>query len=120
MKARSIAVGVLLAVGATGAMAQFEDRPHPWNDIRNGAGWGENRWQWRDEPPAHRYYENRRYWDNRNWRGVEHECWNPRAGTFELAREGEYQEDLDYGRCRALRHEYRGEYRDAPRRYYRY
>ncbi|HYC36098.1 MAG TPA: hypothetical protein VEC19_06730 [Usitatibacter sp.] len=112
MKAIAIAVGTLLAAAATGAAAQFEDRPYPWNDIRNGSGWGENRWHWRDEPPA-RYWDNRRYWDARDWRGVAHECWNWRAGTFELAREGEYQDDLDYGRCRPLRYESR-------RYYYRY
>lgn len=29
------------------------------------------------------------------------ECWNWRARTFERVREGEYQDDLDYNRCRA-------------------
>jgi hypothetical protein len=28
------------------------------------------------------------------------ECWNPRAGHFENVREGTYQGDLDYSRCR--------------------
>ena len=27
-------------------------------------------------------------------------CWNPRAGHFENVREGTYQGDLDYSRCR--------------------
>ena len=110
MKAKAIAVGLLLAAGATGALAQFDDRPYPYNDPRNGMGWGENRWQWREQPPA-RFEENRRYWSARDWRGP-HECWNWQAGTWELAREGEYQDDLDYGRCRPARYEHR--------RYYRY
>jgi hypothetical protein len=36
------------------------------------------------------------------------ECWNPRAGHFERAREGEFQNDLDYGRCRPLDGRYGG------------
>ena len=31
---------------------------------------------------------------------VTRECWNPRAGHFENVREGTYQNDLDYSRCR--------------------
>ena len=49
------------------------------------------------------------------------ECWNPGAGHFEQVRPGEYQNDLDYGRCRVI-NEYRGErryYRESPRVYYR-
>jgi hypothetical protein len=30
------------------------------------------------------------------------ECWNPRAGHFERVRPGEYQGDLDFGRCRRV------------------
>ena len=30
------------------------------------------------------------------------ECWNPRAGHFERVRPGEYQNDLDFSRCRSL------------------
>ena len=29
------------------------------------------------------------------------ECWNPRAGHYEGVRPGEYQGDLDFGRCRS-------------------
>lgn len=28
------------------------------------------------------------------------ECWNPHAAGFERVRPGEYQDDLDFGRCR--------------------
>ena len=41
------------------------------------------------------------YRDSPNWRGMGgYECWNPRAGHFEGVREGERQDDLDFGRCR--------------------
>jgi hypothetical protein len=46
------------------------------------------------------------------------ECWNPGAGHFEQVRPGEYQNDLDYGRCRVI-NEYRGERPDTrAERYY--
>ena len=50
------------------------------------------------------------------------ECWNPRAGHFEQVRPGEYQNDLDYNRCRVMgdyRRDDRMYYRDSDRRYYR-
>ncbi len=31
-----------------------------------------------------------------------HECWNFRARQFEQVRPGEYQDDLDFGRCRVI------------------
>jgi hypothetical protein len=114
MKPIALALGAMLTAGASAAFAQFDDRPYPWNDIRNGAGWGENRWTWRDEAPR-----NRHYYDIRDWRGIPHECWNFRAREFERAREGEYQDDLDYTRCRPLRYEYRAEYYPRYRYYYR-
>lgn len=42
------------------------------------------------------------------------ECWNPGANHFEQVRPGEYQNDLDYGRCRVM-----NEYRGGNRYYYR-
>ena len=33
---------------------------------------------------------------------AQRECWNPRAGHYEAVRPGEYQNDLDFGRCRIL------------------
>jgi len=42
------------------------------------------------------------------------ECWNPRAGHYESVRPGEFQNDLDMGRCRVY-----GGARMAERRYYR-
>ena len=32
--------------------------------------------------------------------GSVQECWNPGAGHFEAVRPGEYQDDLDFSRCR--------------------
>ena len=32
------------------------------------------------------------------------ECWNPRAGHYDAVRPGEYQGDLDFGRCRFYRY----------------
>ena len=43
------------------------------------------------------------------------ECWNPRAGQFEQVRPGEYQDDLDTSRCRAITY-YGSRYNDN--RYY--
>jgi hypothetical protein len=114
MKAIALALGALLTVGATAASAQWEDRPYPYNDPSNGNGWGENRWKWRDDSTR----DNRYYYGLRDWRGAGHECWNPRAGRFEIVRDGEYQDDLDYSRCHPV---VQYEYRYEPRyRYYRY
>lgn len=40
------------------------------------------------------------------------ECWNPRAGRFEQVRPGEYQDDLDTSRCRAIGSAYDNRYYD--------
>jgi len=45
------------------------------------------------------------------------ECWNPRAGHFEAVRPGEVQNDLDFGRCRAIGGRYYGD--RSYSRYYR-
>ena len=57
------------------------------------------------------YYDNRTYYDNnrsyydnnRNYYRRDTECWNPRARHYEQVRPGEYQDDLDYSRCRTNR-----------------
>ena len=56
------------------------------------------------------WVENRRYddarWHDQRWRGYaqrgDYECWNPHAGHFERVRPGEYQDDLNFSRCRPL------------------
>ena len=35
-------------------------------------------------------------------RGDDQECWNPRAGHYERVRPNEYQDDLDFRRCRLV------------------
>jgi hypothetical protein len=40
------------------------------------------------------------------------ECWNARAGRFEQVRPGEYQDDLDTSRCRAIGTAYDSRYYD--------
>lgn len=50
------------------------------------------------------YYE--RTYDPFYYRSSSQECWNPRAGHFEQVRPGEYQGDLDMGRCRMIGERY--------------
>jgi hypothetical protein len=51
-----------------------------------------------------RWGEYRDYRDYRDYRySGQQECWNPRAGHYEAVRPGEYQGDLDFGRCRIYR-----------------
>ena len=49
--------------------------------------------------------------------GSNQECWNPRAGHFEQVRPGEYQGDLDFGRCRVMGGAYYDRYYDNSRTY---
>ena len=109
MKTIALAVASILAAAAPLAMAQDNsDRNYPYDPY-----WAERQME-RDRFLAERelrlrddYY--RRDWrDNRDWRDrrdreVRRECWNPRAGHFEEDRPGEFQNDLDYSRCRLAR-----------------
>lgn len=115
MKSIALLAGALLTAGSALAATGFEDRPAPWNDPRNGLGWGENRWNWEDDR------RNQHRHDLPRFNGVAHECWNYQAGVWERAREGEYQGDLDYRRCRPMAYEYRSEVylEPRPRYYYR-
>jgi len=54
------------------------------------------------------YYE--RSYDPDYLRSSNQECWNPRAGHFEQVRPGEYQGDLDMGRCRMIGERYYDRY----------
>lgn len=110
MKAIALALGATLTAAASLASAQVYERQY-WHEEARPA-WDDDRWTWRDERRSQRFYE------VRNWRGIPHECWNFRARTFELAREGEFQDDLDYSRCRPARYEYRAEF-PTYRYYYR-
>lgn len=128
MKTIAIAVGSLLAAAATSVPAQvfiertydpyasgrsmyLDSRDECWNP---GAGHfeGVRPGEQQDDldfsrcrRSGERYYENRyenRY-EGRRWGNAREECWNPRAGHYEEVRRGEYQGDLDFGRCRAYR-----------------
>ena len=49
-------------------------------------------------------YVGRIYTDRTYYGNTREECWNPRAGHFEEVRRGEYQNDLDFRRCRLVRY----------------
>ena len=52
------------------------------------------------------YYNEQPRYVERDYRGYGYprqECWNPRARHYEEVRAGEYQNDLDYNRCRVMR-----------------
>ena len=59
-------------------------------------------------------YDNRAYYAERDPRfdARPQECWNPRAGHFEMVRPGEVQGDLDYGNCRFVGYRDDRVYRD--------
>ena len=60
-------------------------------------------WSDRYVAPADRYV-GRIYREDPRYGTGREECWNPRAGHFEEVRRGEYQNDLDYRRCRVARY----------------
>lgn len=51
-----------------------------------------------------RYAEPAYGYSERTWREERRECWNPRARHYEEVRRGEYQDDLDFSRCRIVRY----------------
>ena len=123
MKTLAIAAGALL-VAATSASAQvYYDRSYtydPYNRYELRAGdecWNPRAGHFEAVRPGEvqndldfsrcrqaggRYGERRYYRDyNRDYRADQRqECWNPRAGHYEEVRPGEFQGDLDFGRCR--------------------
>jgi hypothetical protein len=52
------------------------------------------------------------------YRDTVQECWNPSAGHFERVRPGEYQNDLDFRRCRLVGDAYVERYDRYADRYY--
>ena len=129
MKTIAIAAGALLASIATtasaqvyyertytydpyyGARAEFRDaRDECWNpraghfeavrpgEIQNDLDFS------RCRPIGSSRYERRVYRDSGDpTRGMQQECWNPRAGHYEAVRPSDYQYDLDFSRCRWIR-----------------
>jgi hypothetical protein len=131
MRTIAIAAGALIAAAATSASAQvYYDRayaydPYYGNRIELRAGdecWNPGAGHFeavrpgevqndldfsRCRPIAGGYHPG--YSDWRGYRDYGYqtqyrrECWNPRAGHYEEDRPGEWQGDLDYGRCRLVR-----------------
>jgi hypothetical protein len=119
MRTIAITLGSFATVFAATALAQDnQERSYPYDperverqqereargDYRRNDARDMRRY---DDPYTNELREQRYY---RGAPGVE--CWNWRARTFERAREGEYQDDLDYNRCRA--------YNDGAYRNYRW
>ena len=129
MKITAIAAGVLLATAAASASAQiYYDRASPYDGNRIELRAGDECWNPRaghfeavrpgevqndldfsrcrpigGRTYERRYYSNRDY-SNRDYGNLRQECWNPRAGHYEEVRAGEFQGDLDFGRCRMARY----------------
>lgn len=102
LKAIAITLGSIATVFATTALAQDnQERSYPFDPERverldaleRGVPYSRY-----DDPYTNDLRERRSY-RYRGDPGIE--CWNWRARTFERAREGEFQDDLDYSRCRA-------------------
>jgi hypothetical protein len=128
MKTIALAAGALLAAAATGASAQvYYDRAYTYDpyygnriELRNGDEcWNPRAGHFEAVRPgevqndldfsrcrsAGNYRTYRDYRDNRDYRSdMRRECWNPRAGHYEEVRAGEFQGDLDFGRCRLARY----------------
>jgi hypothetical protein len=107
MKSIAIVLGAFAAAATASAFAQV---PY-YRDYRADPAYV--------PPPASAYYYDRRdddRWRDDRWRDRDYarersyECWNPRAGHFENVREGEYQNDLDFSRCRIAGSGYIGPY----------
>jgi hypothetical protein len=107
MKSIAIVLGAFAAAATASAFAQV---PY-YRDYRADPAYV--------PPPASAYYYDRRdddSWRDDRWRDRDYarersyECWNPRAGHFENVREGEYQNDLDFSRCRIAGSGYIGPY----------
>jgi hypothetical protein len=123
MKKLAIVAGALLATAAATASAQvywrtydnyYADRSNQecWNpraghfeQVRPGEYQGDLDFRNCRMAGGGYYYEQPRYVE-RDYRGYGYprqECWNPRARHYEEVRAGEYQNDLDYNRCRVMR-----------------
>jgi hypothetical protein len=116
-------IAALCACAAAPAYAQYYDRPTEcWNpgaghfeQVRPGEYQNDldfNRCRVIGDRRADRYYrdadrynrdaDRAYYYRNEPYYRADagRECWNPRAGHFEMVRPGEYQGDLDYRQCR--------------------
>lgn len=113
MKTIAITLGSIAAAFATTALAQdSQERSYPFDPerVERLDAWERGVPYSRNDDPYTRDLRERRYYRGYGDRGIE--CWNWRARTYERAREGEFQDDLDYARCRA--------YHDGAYRTYRW
>ena len=125
MKKLALAAGVLLAsVAATASAQVYYERTYTYDPRGARAGdecWNPRAGHFEEVRPGEvqndldfsrcrpngvnsRWAERRMYREHRGeYRERAQECWNPRAGHYEAVRPGEYQGDLDFGRCRIYR-----------------
>lgn len=118
MKTIAITLGSIATVFAAAALAQDnQERSYPFDperverqqerEARGDYRRNDARDMRRYDDPYTNDLRERRYY--REYPTVE--CWNWRARTFERARDGEFQDDLDYARCRPSRDGAYQEYR---------
>jgi len=108
MKKVAIALGSLLAAFGANAFAEGDSQYDPqWQRYEQSPEEAQRGVRSLERPSrderAPYYY--REYRESRN---TARECWNPRARHYENVREGEFQDDLDYGRCRVVSEGYSG------------
>ena len=111
MRTTALVLGTLATAAAATAMAQT----YYYRDYRADPDY--------TPPPVYVPAPDRSYyygdrprderWRGERYRDQSYECWNPRAGHFENVREGEVQNDLDFGRCRIAGGGYIGPYPGA-------
>jgi hypothetical protein len=102
MKKLAVVLGsIVTAVAATAIAQDNSDRNYPYDPDRVARE--QAREVWRNNYGSDEYRARDERWrDDRGARVTARECWNPRARHFENVREGEYQDDLDYSRCRVI------------------
>ena len=125
MKKLALVAGVLLASAAATASAQYYvERSYTydpyWSARAGDECWNPRAGHFEEVRPGEvqndldfsrcrpvasnqRWVERRVYRDYA-YRDRAQECWNPRAGHYEAVRPGEFQNDLDFSRCRFFRY----------------
>ncbi len=117
VKIVAMTLGALATAIAATALAGDEAEPfdpgpgweHPREVWHNGGYYCGDQYRGREEHAPGYGWRDEGDWGQRQ----PMECWNPHAGHFESVRPGEYQNDLDFSRCRPLGEGYY--YYGAPR-----
>ncbi len=120
MKKIAVALGAIVLVAGTAAIAQDNSGNNYPYDVEAvtrqqllesraqylapDARWSLGSGAWYEDPSVDRGA--RREWrdDRFSNRYDNAECWNPRARHYEEVRRGEFQDDLDFSRCRTQRY----------------